>query len=283
MTRIALVGAGGKMGVRLAANLKGSRYDVLHVEKSEAGRERLLKTTGAVCVEMEEAVASADVVILAVPDNLIGIVAKSIIGQVRPNAAIIMLDAAAPFAGDLPRRDDITYFVTHPCHPSIFNDESDPEARKDYFGGVRAKQAIVCALIQGPEEHYAICEDIAKVIYGPVTRSHRCTLENIAVLEPALSETIGATFCMALREATEMAIGKGVPREAAVDFMLGHLNIELSIAFDQFPEGKFSDGAIRAIEEAKPVIFKEGWLKRVFADDELLRSVRMICDPKQAA
>jgi hypothetical protein len=35
-----------------------------------------------------------------------------------------MLDAAAPHAGELPERDDITYFVTHPCHPPIFNDET---------------------------------------------------------------------------------------------------------------------------------------------------------------
>ena len=32
MTRIALLGAGGKMGVRLATNLKGSRFEVDHVE-----------------------------------------------------------------------------------------------------------------------------------------------------------------------------------------------------------------------------------------------------------
>ena len=32
MTKIALLGAGGKMGVRLATNLKGSRFDVDHVE-----------------------------------------------------------------------------------------------------------------------------------------------------------------------------------------------------------------------------------------------------------
>ncbi len=44
MTNIVLLGAGGKMGVRLAANLKASRFHVDHVEISEAGRARLEKT-----------------------------------------------------------------------------------------------------------------------------------------------------------------------------------------------------------------------------------------------
>lgn len=38
MKTIALLGAGGKMGLRLSANLCGSRYDVRHVEISDAGR-----------------------------------------------------------------------------------------------------------------------------------------------------------------------------------------------------------------------------------------------------
>ena len=64
---------------------------------------------------------------------------------------IIILDAAAPYAGHLPECDDITYFVTHPCHPPIFNDEADMVAKLDRFGGVAAKQAIVNALVQGPK------------------------------------------------------------------------------------------------------------------------------------
>ncbi|NTJ10730.1 semialdehyde dehydrogenase, partial [Rhizobium lusitanum] len=41
MTAIALFGAGGKMGYRLAKNLKGSRFDVRHVEVGDAGKARL--------------------------------------------------------------------------------------------------------------------------------------------------------------------------------------------------------------------------------------------------
>ncbi|MDE3027408.1 MAG: NAD(P)-binding domain-containing protein [Paracoccaceae bacterium] len=281
MTKIALLGAGGKMGVRLAANLKGSGYEVAHVEVSLEGRERLLAATGASCVPQDVALADANIVVLAVPDRLIGKILSTFVADLRPGTAIIMLDAAAPHAGELPERADVTYFVTHPCHPPIYNDETEFAAKRDYFGGVHARQNIVCALMQGPEAHYALCEDVARTIYAPVMAAHRCTVEQLAILEPALSETVGATFAYALREATDEAIRRGVPRQAAVDFMLGHLGIELAITFEVFKEGKFSDGALQAIAQARPLIFREGWLDRIFAPDAVLQSVKDICNPSK--
>jgi hypothetical protein len=278
MTKVALMGAGGKMGVRLATNLKGTRFDVAPVEVAEEGRARLKAATGMDCVEPGQALSRADVVVLAIPDRAIGKVAHEIVPKLDSGAAVIVLDAAAPHAGEMPERADVTYFVTHPCHPPIFNDE-DGEARRDYFGGVKAKQHIVCALMQGPEEHYALCEEVARAIYAPVMRAHRCTVEQIAILEPALSETVGATFALALREATDEAVRRGVPEQAAHDFILGHLNIELAIAFGIFPEGKFSDGALHAIAQARPQIFRDGWLDRVFAPEAVRKSVRDICHP----
>lgn len=278
MTKIALLGAGGKMGVRLATNLKASRFDLDPVEISEDGRARLAAETRLTAVDHDTALAGADVVLMAVPDRLIGKIAHSFIDKIRPGTAIIVLDAAAPYAGEMPVRDDITYFCSHPCHPHILEAQDSVAAQKDYFGGIAAPQGIVCALIQGPEAHYALCEEIAKVIYAPVARSHRCTLENIAVLEPALSETVAATLSLALRDATDRAVAMGVPEAAAHDFVLGHLKIELAIAFGIFPEGKFSDGALMAIDKAKSVIFKEDWLDRIFSLDAVQRSVKEICD-----
>ena len=69
MTKIALMGAGGKMGVRLATNLMGSRFDIAPVEVAEAGRARLKAATGLDCVEQGQALSRADVVLLAVPDR----------------------------------------------------------------------------------------------------------------------------------------------------------------------------------------------------------------------
>jgi len=283
LTKLALLGAGGKMGVRLATNLQGSPFDVSHVEISAEGRSRLRSAVGAECVEQDQALASADVVVLAVPDRLIGQIAHGIIGKVRSGATLVVLDAAAPHAGQMPDRKDVTYFVTHPCHPPIFNDETTPQAREDFFGGIAAKQHIVCALMQGPEEHYALGESVARTIYKPVMRAHRCTVEQIAILEPALSETVAITMCLAVREATDEAARRGVPKQAAVDFVLGHLNIGLAIAFNIMPEGRFSDGALHAIEKAKVQIFREGWLDRVFDPEAVLQSVRDICGPAKAA
>lgn len=267
------------MGVRLSKNLLGSRFSVDHVEVAMEGRARLADEVGVEAVDMAAAIGHADVIILAVPDRLIGKVSHQIINDIRPGTALIVLDAAAPFAGEMPERSDVTYFCTHPCHPPLFGNETELAAQTDYFGGIHAKQGIVCALIQGPEEHYALCEEIARLIYAPVVRAHRCNLEQIAILEPALSETIGATLALALREATDMAISKGVPEAAAHDFMLGHLNIELAIAFGIFKEGKFSDGALHAIKQAKPRIFRDGWLENVFDPASIKQSVKDICNP----
>ena len=277
MTKVALMGAGGKMGVRLASNLMKSDHDVLHVEIDPAGQQRLKDETGIDCVGQGQALSNAEAVILAVPDRLIGKVLTGFVDDLKPGTAVIMLDAAAPHAETLPKRDDITYFVAHPCHPPLFNDETDPDAQKDYFGGIAAKQHIICALGQGPEEHYAMCEQIARDFYRPVMRSHRCTIEQMAILEPALSESVGATFAKVLKDATDEAARRGVPYQAAEDFLLGHLTILLAVAFGVQPGGKLSDGCLLAISEAEPVIFKDGWLDKVFSPEAIKDSVKSIC------
>ena len=277
MTKVALMGAGGKMGVRLANNLMKSNHDVLHVEIDPAGQQRLKDATGIDCVGQGQALSNAEAVILAVPDRLIGKVLTGFVDDLKPGTAVIMLDAAAPHAETLPKRDDITYFVAHPCHPPLFNDETDPDAQKDYFGGIAAKQHIICALGQGPEEHYAMCEQIARDFYRPVMRSHRCTIEQMAILEPALSESVGATFAKVLKDATDEAARRGVPYQAAEDFLLGHLTILLAVAFGIQPGGKLSDGCLLAISEAEPVIFKDGWLDKVFSPEAIKASVKSIC------
>ena len=274
MTAIALFGAGGKMGYRLASNLKGSRFDVRHVEVSEAGRARLKDGLGVETVGADAALAGADVVVLAVPDTLVGKVAAGIGPALKPGTTVVILDAAAPFAGHLPERPDLTYFVTHPCHPPIYNDETDPEAKKDHFGGVAAKQHIVNALMQGPESAYALGEEVAKVIWKPVMRSHRVTVEQMALLEPGLSETVCASLLDVMREAMDEVVARGVPAEAARDFLLGHLNILGAVIFKE-REGVFSDACNKAIEFGKPVLMRPDW-KRVFEPDEIAASIRRI-------
>jgi D-apionate oxidoisomerase len=274
MTSIALLGAGGKMGHRLARNLRGSRFNVRHVEVSDAGRARLHDDFGIDSVPTETALAGADVVILAVPDTAIGKVAQSNLHLLKPGMMLIVLDAAAPFAGHLPDRPDLTYFVTHPCHPPIFNDETDPVAKLDRFGGIAAKQHIVCALMQGPEEAYALGEEISRTIWAPVMRSHRVTVEQMALLEPGLSETVVASLLDVMREAMDEVVARGVPADAARDFLLGHMNILGAVIFKEQP-GVFSDACNKAIQFGKPVLMRDDW-KRVFEPAEIAASIRRI-------
>ncbi len=271
MARIALIGAGGKMGGRITDNLLKTDHEVRHVEVSESGIAAL-RDKNITTHEVEAALGEADVVILAVPDNRIGPVAAGLDHALRAGQMLIVLDAAAPYAGDMPKRDDITMFVTHPCHPPIFNDETTPEARADYFGGIAAKQHIVCALMQGPEEHYALGEEISRAIWAPVMRSHRVTVEQMAILEPVLSETVTGTCLTIIREAVDEAVRRGVPAQAATDFVLGHMNVEIAIVFQILENGTFSDGAKLAIEKAKPALFRSDW-KNVFEPEAIRQSV----------
>ena len=274
MPSIALFGAGGKMGHRLTRNLCGSRFDVRHVEVSDAGKARLKADFAIDCVAAEAALAGADVTILAVPDTAIGKVAASISGLLQSGMMVIVLDAAAPFAGHLPKRDDLIYFVTHPCHPPIFNDETDPQAQKDRFGGVAAKQHIVSALMQGPDSAYAMGEEIARLIWAPVIRSHRVTVEQMALLEPGLSETVCASLLDVMREAMDEVVRRGVPAEAARDFLLGHMNILGAVIFKEQP-GVFSDACNKAIQFGKPALMRDDW-KKVFEPGEIAASIQRI-------
>jgi len=269
---IALFGAGGKMGCRLTDNFLSSDFDVMYVENGEAGVSNLALR----CVKptsKEVALERAEVVILALPDRILGSVAHDIVPKVQPGTIVMTLDPAAAYAGEFPERSDITYFVTHPCHPPIWNDEVG-DARRDFFGGVKAKQAIVCALVSGPEEHYAKGEAVAKLMYGPVTRSHRITVEQMAILEPAMAETVTAMCCSIIKEALDEAISRGVPPEAARDFMMGHVNIPLAIVFGE-AGNPFSDGAKLIIEYGKQKVIQPDW-KQVFEPESVRDQVRAI-------
>ena len=274
MTKIALFGAGGKMGMRLGANLKNSRFTVSPVEVSEAGKARLRDELGWQADGADHALVGAEIVVLAVPDTAIGKVAHGIVDKLKPGTMVIVLDAAAPYAGHLPDRKDITYFVTHPCHPPIFNDETDMTAKLDRFGGVAAKQAIVCCLMQGPERDYALGAEVAETIWAPVMRSHRLTVEQLALLEPGLAETVAASLLDIMREAMDEVVRRGVPEMAARDFLLGHLNILGAVIFKEQP-GVFSDACNKAIEFGKPALMRDDW-KRVFEPDEIAASIKRI-------
>ncbi len=274
MTKVTLVGAGGKMGCRLTDNLKDSEYEMSYLEIAPEGIERV-RQRGVDVSRPEDAIPVADIVIFAVPDIYIKKVAEAYVPQMKAGALGVCLDPAAPLAGALPERADIAYFAAHPSHPSVFNWEADQEAHFDYFGGIAARQTIVCALIQGDEKYYEIGERLSRAMYAPVTVSHRITLRDMGILEPALSETFCAALVTKMKEAVDLVVAKGVPKQAAYDFFYGHINIELALLFGQLPGGQFSDAAKKAIKIGEELIFKEDW-KRVFDDDCIDDQIRAI-------
>lgn len=273
MQVVAVVGAAGKMGTRITNRLKDDpAYRLIYVE-SGPGLERL-RERGLTPTPLDEAAREGDIFVLAVPDVLIGQVAHELVPRVRSGALVVCLDPAAPYAGKLPRRDDISYFVTHPTHPPLFHDEPDPQARRDHFGSGRAQQCIVNALVQGPEADYARGEELARKTFGPILRSHRVTLEQMAILEPALSETVAFTCLKAIRDAMDEAVRRGVPAQAARDFLLGHIHVELAILFGEI-DWTPSDAAQLAVRQAMARLFRPDWI-RVFEPEELRASVSRI-------
>ncbi|MEQ8676607.1 MAG: phosphogluconate dehydrogenase C-terminal domain-containing protein [Aggregatilineales bacterium] len=274
-TTIALMGAGGKMGCRITDNMKDlSDYDMRYIEVSEQGVANLAER-GLTPTPQADALAAAEMVILALPDKLIGKITHDIIPTLKAGTIVIGLDPAAAYAEVMPVRDDLTYFVSHPCHPPMFNDEITEETRTDWFGGVHAKQHIVCALYHGKESDYDRAEAVAKAMYAPVMNSYRVTVEQMAILEPALVETFAATVITAIKEALDIAVKMGVPEEAAREFLFGHIRIELAIIFG-FAGFPFSDGAKLAINQAYEKIFKPDWKEQIMNIDALKTSVANI-------
>jgi Arc/MetJ family transcription regulator len=268
------------MGMRLTRNLKErTGYSVAFVEPGAEGLARLA-VEGIEPTEADEALSDVEVVILALPDARLGAISHDVVPKMAPGAMLVTLDPAAAHAGVLAHRDDLAYFVTHPCHPPVFNDEVG-EAKKDFFGGVLARQAIVCALMQGSEDDYVRGAALAEAMYAPVMRSHRVTVEQMAILEPAMAETVTACCITIIREAMDEAIRRGVPADAARDFMLGHVNIPLAIVFGEV-NSPFSDGAKLIIEHGRREIFREDW-KKVFEPESVRDQVRAIVENRTTA
>lgn len=273
MSTIALWGAGGKMGCRLTDNLRQHDHRLLLVEVSEPGLANIRKR-GLEATPAPQALQEAEVAILALPDRILGPASHEIVPKLRPGTLVITLDPAVAHAGGLAARPDVSYFVTHPCHPSVFDHFETPAERDDFFGGIAARQVIVCALMQGPEAHYALGESLARQFYGPVSRAHRITVEQMAILEPTMAETVGICLHLVLREALEEAVRRGVPRAAAEDFMFGHVKVELGIAFGRvgFP---FSDGAKLIAEYGRRHLLQPDW-RKLFQPKSVREQVRMI-------
>lgn len=277
---VSVIGAGGKMGTRTSNNLakQPERFELLLSEASEAGIASI-KERGFEPVPAEEALKRADVVVFAVPDTLIKKLSEIYVPQLRPGAGFIILDPAAAVAKELSLRDDCTFAVAHPCHPSYFLDQDTYEARQDRFGGCGGKQDIVMSKIQGDKERFAQCVEVAKQMYAPVEHAYVMTSEQIAFLEPTLVELLGATCLYAMAETVDEAVRRGIQREAAVSFLTGHI-YNLSANFLGYIPGNppVSDACKVAIGLGDRLVMREDW-KKIWDDDVLRKVIATMLHP----
>jgi hypothetical protein len=277
-TRVAVIGAAGKMGARIVSNLQQRpAYDLLCAEKGEAGMARL-RDRGLAALAPEEAAAQAELIVLAVPDARMQAATAEVLPHAPAGSIAILLDPAAAVAEEIFARPDVHYVVCHPCHPALFREQPTEEARRDFFGGIAAAQDIVVALMQGPEEAFRKAEALCLAMFAPVDTAHRITVEQMAILEPAMAEVVAASAAVLMREALEEAVKAGVPREAATAFMLGHIQVPLAIAFGVI-SSPFSDAAKIAIRWGTEKVIRPDW-RRVFEPDQVKAVIREMLHPE---
>ncbi|MEG8036937.1 phosphogluconate dehydrogenase C-terminal domain-containing protein [Sphingomonas sp. LR61] len=269
---VAVIGAGGKMGTRVSNNFAKSEYTTLYSEASPAGQERI-QALGRSLTDSVEAAKVADVVILAVPDVLLGSISEQLVPVMKSGASILTLDPAAAYAGLLAKREDIHYAVAHPCHPSVFLERTTKAEWDDTFEGIAAPQEVIAAfdasesLGDEDERAKAIAEAVITTMYAPVIQVHWVTVKQLAVLEPTLVETIACMIGDFLNDALEETVtGVGVPREAARAMLYGHTWIALTNGLRG--SNPFSDACHIAMGYGREKLIKEDW-KQVFDDSEL--------------
>ena len=212
---IAVIGAGGKMGMRVSNNLQRSNHTVHYSENSPAGQQRTLDA-GRTLTDTPTAVAEADVVVLAVPDVALAPVSAEVVPQLKSGSILLTLDPAAAYANLLYQRDDVEYAVAHPCHPSVFLQRKTEAELNDTFGGIAAAQDVVAALESGNQDKIRIADEVIRVMYAPVVDVHWVTVKQLAYLEPTLVEVVACMVGDLLNDALQETVHTvGVPEPAA--------------------------------------------------------------------
>ena len=263
---IAVIGAGGKMGMRVSNNLQRSSHHVLYAENSPAGQQRTTDA-GRTLTSSAEAVAHADVVILAVPDIALGPVSADLVPQLQAGAIVLTLDPAAAYANLLYRRSDIEYAVAHPCHPSVFLQRKTEAELNDTFGGIAAPQEVVAALESGDPDKQVVAEEVIRQMYAPVLDVHWVTVKQLAYLEPTLVEVVACMVGALLNEALQETVHTvGVPEPAARAMLMGH--VQVALANGLRGDNPFSDACLIAMDYGRQKIVKDDW-KAIFNDAEL--------------
>ena len=227
----------------------------------------------------DAAVPESDIVVLAVPDTVIKKVSVGVVASMKPGATLIILDPAAAVARELALRDDCTFVVTHPCHPSYYYEQDTPEARQDFFGGIAAKQDLVMAKIQGDDANFANARKVSELMFSPVLHCFVMGIRDIAFLEPTLVEILGASTLYAMSETVDEAVRRGIQREAAISFLAGHIKVLTSIFLGKLGNVQVSDACKVAIGLGNRLVLRDDW-KKIWEDDVLDKAIATMLHPE---
>ena len=263
--KIGILGAGGKMGMRIGAKLKKMPNEIFYIESAEAGVKRLEKKGIKVSVPAE-ALGLVDILVLAVPDILIKNISTEVVPKLKPNSTVVLLDPAAAYMNQVCIREDLHYTVIHPCHPALFKNQPTLEGYNDHFGGVSGLQDIVSTHWKGSREKYELSCELVREMFAPVDQVFEITLEQMAFLEPSVVEVCGMSLISVFKELVDEMAKRGIPKNAGMSFLLGHIKVLLAIFL--LASNPASDAAMIAMDYGKDKLLKEDW-KKVLTDEAL--------------
>jgi hypothetical protein len=263
--KIGILGAGGKMGMRIGANLKKLPNEIFYIENAEAGIKRL-DEIGFEVSAPTAVMGQLDLLILAVPDLYINKITAEVVPDMKSDAIVLLLDPAAAYMDQVCIREDLHYTVIHPCHPALFKDQPTLEGYNDHFGGIAGLQDIVSTHWKGARDKYELACDVVREMFAPVDQIFEITLKQMAFLEPSVVEVCGLSLVSVFKELVEEMDKRGIPKEAGMSFLLGHIKIELAILL--LGSNPASDAAMIAMDYGKDKIIKADW-KKVLTDESL--------------
>ena len=276
---VSVIGAAGKMGTRTTNNLaKHLDEIVLHCCESSPAGIASIAQRGLTVTPAEIAVSKSEIIVLAVPDVVIKQVSVGIVKMMTPGSTLIILDPAAAVAKELALRDDCTFVVAHPCHPSWLLDQDTVEARQDHFGGIAGKQDVVMAKIQGDDKNFAHARLVSEWMFAPVANSYVMGIRDIAFLEPTLVEILGASTLYAMAETVDEAERRGISRDAAISFLTGHINILSAVFLGKMGKVQVSDACKVAIQLGNRLVLRDDW-KRIWEDEVLDKAIATMLHP----
>lgn len=262
---IGILGAGGKMGMRIGVNLQHLGNTMFHIENGKDGMQRLRESGVAVSL-LEDVIGDVDCLIFAVPDIHVNKISIDVVPKMKSGAIVMLLDPAAAYMNQVCMRENLHYTVAHPCHPALFKEQPSFEAYNDHFGGILGRQDVVASHWKGDRDKFEVAREVAREMFAPVDQVFEVTLAQMAFLEPTVVEVCGMSLISIFKELQTEMDKRGIPKDAAMSFLLGHINVALAIFL--LGTNPLSDGAMVAMEYGRKKIINNDW-KQVLTDDSL--------------